>query len=438
MKKHYFMAILIMMIGISSAVQSDLQSLTGYNFADLSLNQPDSSPATVKIKDGSFQPSTLTVAAGTRVEWNNQDGVQHTVTSDIQGLFDSGTINPGKKYALSFNTPGSYGYHCAIHQTMRGTITVTAAASGIESAALAQGAGAQRGASSPSWSELPMSSSDQGATDGLQQLIGSSSARGPQLQERNPAITTSLVQPAAEASSDSSSQVALERFSSYYRMDSTQSATSPLTSPAEIDSDDAMPQTLYFGSSQKAVPYSQYQSYALSSGTNSLWISGTSSWTQYAVAPLGSRLDLIASSPSGGYGYLYEIYPDASLDKNTYTFYPYNRIGFYADRLGEHQLFFNIAGQPSNIIVINVVPYQPQVEPTYDYAAVTVRSTWLRGYNLYVDGSYRATEGMTGEPDGTVTINVPGGQYHNIAIDGGITFSENKYFQSGYAYQLNL
>jgi hypothetical protein len=56
-----------------------------------------------------------------------------------------------------------------------------------------------------------------------------------------------------------------------------------------------------------------------------------------------------------------------------------------------------------------------------------------------VDGSYRATEGMTGDPAGIVTINVPGDQYHNIAIDStGLTFSDYKYFKAGYAYQLNV
>jgi len=34
--------------------------------------------------------------------------------------------------------------------------------------------------------------------------------------------------------------------------------------------------------------------------------------------------------------------------------------------------------------------------------------------------SQRATDGMTGEPDGVVTIQVPGNQYHTIAVEGGL------------------
>jgi len=201
----------------------------------------------------------------------------------------------------------------------------------------------------------------------------------------------------------------------------------------------AEPDTIYFGSTQKAVPYSQYQTYALTTGANSLWIQGATSWTQYAMVPLGSMLTMITVSPSGGQGYLYEVYPDGTLDKNGYYFYPYNQIGFYADQVGEHQLFFNIDGQPSNVIVIDVIPYQPPPSPVYSYAIITVSSSWLRGYNVYVDGSIQATEGMTGEADGRVTINVEGDRYHNIVIDGsGFTFSDYKYFNAGYAYSLNV
>jgi hypothetical protein len=232
-------------------------------------------------------------------------------------------------------------------------------------------------------------------------------------------------------------QIDLEKFSTYYSMEAAESETQ-LTSPAEIDFNAVAPETIYLGSAQKALPYSQYQSFATSTGANSLWIAGSSSWTQYAVVPIGSNLNMIATTANGGYGYLYQIYPDGKLDKRANSFYPFTQLGFYAGKLGEHQLFFNIDGQPSNVIVIYVVPNE-QTQPSYDPASITIRSNWLRGYRIYVDGSYAATEGTTGEEDGVLTIDVPGDQSHNIAIDGdGMTFSDYKYFQSGYAYQLNI
>jgi hypothetical protein len=349
---------------------------------------------------------------------------------------------PGKKFAFKFNAPGSFGYHCSIHSGMQGAITVTGTAALQDSPSLGSEKTGLKGAGSVSWSEKPLSLSGQTMSAGLQsETQGVTGGSGLKLQF-NPAIDQSarqsLGQTSGQVSSQTSNQVALQKFSQYYRSTS-ETPEDQLTAPTKIDLKEVEPTMLYFGSTQKAVPYVQYQTYALSTGTNSLWISGATSWTQYAMVPLGSMLNMVTTSPAGGYGYLYEIYPDGSLDMNSYYFYPYNQIGFYADEVGQHQLFFNIAGQPSNVIVIDVVPYQPPAQPAYNFAAVTISSTWLRGYNVYVDGSYQATEGMTGDPDGTVTINVQGNEYHNIAIDGtGLTFSDYKYFKAGYAYQLNV
>jgi hypothetical protein len=103
---------------------------------------------------------------------------------------------------------------------------------------------------------------------------------------------------------------------------------------------------LYFGITQKAVPYTRYQTYATQLGMNSLWIKGPLSWIQYAMIPRGASLSLVATSHGGGFGYLYEVYPDDTLTKNGYSFYNYNQIGFYTDRVGQHLLFFVINGQP--------------------------------------------------------------------------------------------
>jgi len=71
-----------------------------------------------------YEPKALTVRAGTTVTWFNGDTMIHTVTSDA-GLFDSGTVAPGLFYERTFDTPGTYAYHCTPHPTMTGTIIVT-------------------------------------------------------------------------------------------------------------------------------------------------------------------------------------------------------------------------------------------------------------------------------------------------------------------------
>lgn len=80
-------------------------------------------PNEVTIQSMSYNPSVLTVTAGTRVTWRNKDNVEHTVTSD-QNLFDSGNIAVNSSYSFTFNTPGTYGYHCQIHSGMTATVVV--------------------------------------------------------------------------------------------------------------------------------------------------------------------------------------------------------------------------------------------------------------------------------------------------------------------------
>jgi plastocyanin len=435
MKRFVLMILLIFLISLSGEAQTN-------RILDKSDNAN-----TVNIKDNSFQPSTLNVPAGTAVTWHNQDSVQHTVSSDKEDLYDSGSLAPGKKYTFTFSNPGSYKYHCSIHPGMQGLIVVAGSAateasksvltkmvslpSSFQGSIPISAQGGSGTAGTAFWSEKPLSLSGEAksveiVSGGMQ---GESLSKNLQLN-RNGAVD--------QSSDQASSQTALKQFSQYYRSTS-QVPTDQLTAPTKIDLTGEEPAMLYFGSTQKAVPYSQYETYALTTGANSLWIQGASSWTQYAMVPLGSMITMITTSPAGGNGYLYEVYPDGTLDKNGYYFYPYNQVGFYADEAGQHQLFFNIAGQPSNVIVIDVVPYQSPATPAYNYAAVTISSSWLRGYDVYVDGSYVATEGWTGESDGMVTINVPGNQYHTIAVKGsGFTFSDYKFFNAGYAYSLNV
>jgi hypothetical protein len=284
-----------------------------------------------------------------------------------------------------------------------------------------------------SWSEKPLSG--QIAAQG-----GPSQTTTTAFQiNLNKSVGQSLGQVVSPGTGQGQGESAVLQYSQYYTT-TPQAPSKPLTGPAEYKLSGQTPTTLYFGGAgtQKAVPYSQYQSYAMYIGQNSLWIQSPSSWTQYAAVPQGSSLTLLATTSSGGYGYLYEVYPDGTLDKEGYYFYPYDQIGFYADQVGQHLLMFVIDGQPSNIVVIDVVQYQPP-PPVYSYASVTVSSSWLQGYNVYVDGNYQATEGMTGEAPGVATVIVTGNQYHTIAVQGsGFSYSNYKYFNAGTAYTLNL
>lgn len=80
-----------------------------------------------------FSPSPFTVslAAGGTVTWANTDfttgygstGVSHHLVEDA-GAFDSGLMSPKETFTFTFVAVGTYTYHCSIHPTMTGTITV--------------------------------------------------------------------------------------------------------------------------------------------------------------------------------------------------------------------------------------------------------------------------------------------------------------------------
>lgn len=81
---------------------------------------------TVTIQEFSFAPMSVTVNAGDSVTWRNTGGEGHTATSNNPG-FDPGLLNPGASKTIVFGTAGTFDYHCAIHPSMHGTVTVVAA-----------------------------------------------------------------------------------------------------------------------------------------------------------------------------------------------------------------------------------------------------------------------------------------------------------------------
>ena len=80
--------------------------------------------AGVSISNFAFGPNVLEVTAGTTVTWTNNDGANHTVTAD-DGSFDSGALGSGGTFSVTFDTPGTYTYHCGFHGQMTGTVVVT-------------------------------------------------------------------------------------------------------------------------------------------------------------------------------------------------------------------------------------------------------------------------------------------------------------------------
>ncbi|MBI3742285.1 MAG: LysM peptidoglycan-binding domain-containing protein [Chloroflexi bacterium] len=109
-------------------------SLPGYPTARPTTTGPTPTPVTgttnVSLRNIAFNPRTLSIRVGTRVNWTNIDAVQHTVTSGAvgapSGLFDSPTLSAGQNFGFTFTATGTIAYFCRIHgAAMTGTITVT-------------------------------------------------------------------------------------------------------------------------------------------------------------------------------------------------------------------------------------------------------------------------------------------------------------------------
>jgi amicyanin len=79
---------------------------------------------TVAIKGFKFDPSTLTVKAGTKVTFTNDDTTPHTATSSGSPTINSGNLSKGQAYTVTFTKPGTYNYICTIHPFMHGTVIV--------------------------------------------------------------------------------------------------------------------------------------------------------------------------------------------------------------------------------------------------------------------------------------------------------------------------
>lgn len=81
-----------------------------------------SATRTIAIRDFKYAPAALTVAAGTRVTWRNEDAAPHTAT--LPGGFDTGSLQHSGAKTLVMSKPGTYTYVCEFHPFMKGTITV--------------------------------------------------------------------------------------------------------------------------------------------------------------------------------------------------------------------------------------------------------------------------------------------------------------------------
>lgn len=78
-----------------------------------------------RVEDFRYRPrtQTLDLSNGDQAGFKNFGPSVHTVTSDT-GVFDSGNMAVNALFLWTPTAAGTYNYHCTIHPSMTGTLTV--------------------------------------------------------------------------------------------------------------------------------------------------------------------------------------------------------------------------------------------------------------------------------------------------------------------------
>ena len=75
-----------------------------------------------------YIPSKFVISKGNTITWKNDDVAFHSVTGGTyenpNHKFDSGHLDPGEYFTLTFEELGTQDYFCKLHPWMKGQITV--------------------------------------------------------------------------------------------------------------------------------------------------------------------------------------------------------------------------------------------------------------------------------------------------------------------------
>lgn len=77
----------------------------------------------VSITNFAFSPESLEVQVGDTVRFTDNDSTSHTA-SEENGVFNTGTLSSGETAEIVMDQTGTFGYFCAFHHFMTGSITV--------------------------------------------------------------------------------------------------------------------------------------------------------------------------------------------------------------------------------------------------------------------------------------------------------------------------
>jgi plastocyanin len=92
------------------------------------LCDPAGTSTTVVIERFAFSPAEISAPVGARIVFLNRDQAPHAVVGENVGgeVFRSPDhIEEDETYSIELLAPGEIVFHCGVHSTMKGKITVT-------------------------------------------------------------------------------------------------------------------------------------------------------------------------------------------------------------------------------------------------------------------------------------------------------------------------
>ena len=78
----------------------------------------------IGIDNFNFSPPLLTIRAGTKVTWINNDDVPHLIVNVQRRFKQSSVLDTDQKFSATLTVPGTYDYFCSLHPKMQGKIIV--------------------------------------------------------------------------------------------------------------------------------------------------------------------------------------------------------------------------------------------------------------------------------------------------------------------------
>ena len=128
-KLHVGLLVVVASVALTATACSKSNDAGGS--ASASASAPASAPAstggsgtaTLTVKDFAFDPSSLSVPSGkTTITITNEGAVTHNFSLDDGSV--SQDIAPGTSETVTVNITADAPFHCAIHPSMTGTLTV--------------------------------------------------------------------------------------------------------------------------------------------------------------------------------------------------------------------------------------------------------------------------------------------------------------------------